>query len=64
VVWIELCPRRFCVRVTLEVLVEHLGLQKKVERALADSLLQAEQSRLEIERSLGHAVEPDGHSRR
>jgi hypothetical protein len=52
------------VRVTLEVLVRHLRLEKEVENAIAARRLKAERSRLEIERSLGHGAEADGDSRR
>jgi hypothetical protein len=50
------------VQATLEVLVERLGLEDEVASAIGASRLKAEQSRLEIERSLGHGV--DGDSRR
>jgi hypothetical protein len=52
------------VRVTLEVLVEHLGLGEQVESAIAERRLRAEQSRMEIERSLGHGTEAAEDSRR
>jgi hypothetical protein len=52
------------VRVTLEVLVRHLRVEKEVESAIADRRLKAERSRLEIERSLGQGADADGDSRR
>src|SRR6185437_4792748 len=52
------------VRVTLEVLVKHLGLEKDVERAIAARRLRAEQARMEIERSLGHGISPAVDPRR
>ena len=41
------------VQATLEVLVEHLGLEDEVKSAIGASRLKAEQSRLEIDLSLG-----------
>jgi hypothetical protein len=52
------------VRVTLEVLVRHLRVEKEVEGAIAARRLKAERSRLEIERSLGQGADADGDSRR
>jgi len=52
------------VRVTLEVLVRHLRVEKEVENAIAASRLKAERSRLEIERSLGQGAQADGDTRR
>ena len=52
------------VRVTLEVLVRHLRLEKDVESAIAARRLKAERSRLEIERSLGQGAQVDGDARR
>ena len=49
---------------TLEVLVAHLGLEDPVKSAIGASRLKAEQSRLEIERSLGYGIDADGDSRR
>ena len=50
------------VQATLEVLVEHLGLEDEVKSAIGASRLKAERARLEIERSLGYGT--DGDSRR
>jgi hypothetical protein len=52
------------VQATLEVLVQHLGLEGPVKSAIGTSRLKAEQSRLEIERSLGYGADADGDSRR
>jgi hypothetical protein len=52
------------VRVTLEVLVRHLQVEKEVEDAIAARRLKAERSRLEIERSLGRGAQVDGDARR
>lgn len=52
------------VQATLEVLVAHLGLEDPVKSAIGDRRLKAEQSRLEIERSLGYGIDADGDSRR
>lgn len=52
------------VRVTLEVLVRHLRVEKEVENAIAERRLKAERSRLEIERSLGQDAQVDGDARR
>jgi hypothetical protein len=49
---------------TLEVLVSHLGLEGPVKSAIGARRLKAEQSRLEIERSLGYGADSDGDSRR
>ena len=49
---------------TLEVLVAHLGLADPVKSAIGARRLKAEQSRLEIERSLGYGIDADGDSRR
>jgi hypothetical protein len=51
------------VQATLEVLVEHLGLQGPVTNAIAARRLKAEQARLEIERLRGFSTEQDGNSR-
>lgn len=54
------------VQATLEVVVGHLGLEDQVKNAIGARRLKAEQSRLEIERSLGYRTDadPDGESRR
>ena len=52
------------VQATLEVLVAHLGLEGPVKSAIGARRLKAEQSRLEIERSLGRGADSDGDSRR
>ena len=51
------------VQATLEVLVEHLGLQAPVTNAIAARRLKAEQARLEIERLRGFSAEQDRNSR-
>jgi len=52
------------VQVTLDVLVAHLGLQDQVRGEVRARRAKAERSRIEIERSLGHAADVDGESRR
>ncbi len=52
------------VQVTLDVLVAHLGLQDQVRSEVRARRAKAERSRIEIERSLGHAADADGESRR
>jgi hypothetical protein len=52
------------VQVTLDVLVDHLGLADQVQGEIRAQRAKAERSRMEIERSLGHASDPDGQSRR
>jgi hypothetical protein len=52
------------VQATLEVLVEHLGLEGSVKNAIGARRLKSEQSRLEIERSLGYGLDPDHDARR
>jgi hypothetical protein len=52
------------IQATLEVLVKHLGLEGPVKSAIGAGRLKAEQSRLEIQRSLGYGVDADGDSRR
>ncbi len=51
------------VQATLEVVVEHLGLQGPVTNAIAARRLKAEQARLEIERLRGLSADHDGNSR-
>jgi hypothetical protein len=53
------------VDVTLELIVEHLGIADQVQSAVDARHVKAERSRLEIERSLGHHVDAeDGDGRR
>jgi hypothetical protein len=50
-------------RLTLDVLVAHLGLEREVQAAHAAKRAKAERSRQEIERSLGHGVDPKQDAR-
>lgn len=53
------------VNVALELIVAHLGIADQVQSAIDARHARAEQSRLEIERSLGHHVDAeDGEGRR
>jgi hypothetical protein len=52
------------VQVTLDVVVEHLGLRDRVRAAIEETRAKAERSRVEIERSLGYDIDPEGESRR
>jgi hypothetical protein len=50
-------------RLTLDVVVAHLGLERQVQGAIEAKRAKADRSRQEIERSLGHGVdaEQDAH---
>lgn len=50
-------------RVTLDVVVAHLGLEREVQAAHEAKRAKAERSRQEIERSLGHGVDAEGDAR-
>jgi len=53
------------VNVTLELIVEHLGIADQAQSAVDARRLKAEQSRLETERSLAHHVDAEvGEGRR
>jgi hypothetical protein len=50
-------------RLTLDVVVAHLGLEREVQGAIEAKRAKAERSRQEIERSLGHGVDAEQEAR-
>ena len=51
------------VQTAIEVIVAHLGVEDQLRAAVRTKRAKAERSRLEIERSLGYATDPEADSR-